>query len=53
MRLSSAQTEVILSCVRRQYGADATVMLELKQRQKNLLEKSWRMPANPATARSP
>ena len=27
MRLSPAQTEVILSCLRQQYGADATVML--------------------------
>ena len=27
MRLSPAQTDVILSCVRQQYGADATVML--------------------------
>jgi len=27
MRLSPAQTDVILACVRQQYGADATVML--------------------------
>ena len=27
MRLSPAQTKIILTCVRQQYGADATVML--------------------------